>query len=72
MRKQPKFRPNLIERCGIWWCRLMHDSPMWPVRGHYHCRTCGRCFVISWVSESVAEPVRIRMRPETRVARPAV
>ena len=27
---------------GRLWCILMHDSPMWPVHGHYECRTCGR------------------------------
>ena len=24
------------------WCSLMHESIMWPVHGHYECRTCGR------------------------------
>jgi len=31
-------------RCtfGTIWCQLKHDSLMWPVHGHYQCRTCGR------------------------------
>ena len=29
-------------RIGTVWCKLMHESLMWPVRGHYQCRTCGR------------------------------
>ena len=27
---------------GIAWCRMMHQSVMWPVHGQYECRTCGR------------------------------
>jgi hypothetical protein len=27
---------------GAIWCSLMHESVMWPVHGHYECRTCGR------------------------------
>jgi hypothetical protein len=27
---------------GAIWCGLMHESLMWPVHGHYECRTCGR------------------------------
>ena len=22
------------------WCRLFHDSPMWPMNGRYLCRRC--------------------------------
>ena len=29
-------------RIGNFWCRLMHDEPMWPMYGWYECRTCGR------------------------------
>jgi len=31
-----------MARIGIFWCRLMHDEPMWPMHGWYECRTCGR------------------------------
>jgi len=27
---------------GTLWCNVMHASPMWPIHGHYECRTCGR------------------------------
>lgn len=30
------------ESIGTIWCTLAHDSLMWPVHGHYDCRTCGR------------------------------
>lgn len=69
---QPKFRPNLFQRWGIRWCRMMHDAPMWPIRGHYQCRSCGRSFQVPWAEISAPEPVRIWVRPEPRVAaRPA-
>lgn len=31
-----------MARIGNFWCRLMHNEPMWPVYGRYECRTCGR------------------------------
>lgn len=33
---------QLRSRIGALWCGLAHDSVMWPVHGHYKCRTCGR------------------------------
>jgi hypothetical protein len=33
---------NVQRRIGARWCGLMHESLMWPVHGHYQCRTCGR------------------------------
>jgi len=27
---------------GTIWCKLKHDSLMWPAHGRYQCRTCGR------------------------------
>jgi len=35
------FSP-LQSRIDTVWCSLMHESIMWPVHGHYECRTCGR------------------------------
>lgn len=29
-------------RIGTIWCSLAHESPMWPIHGHYQCRRCGR------------------------------
>ena len=69
MSHQPKFRSSLFERLGIRWCRVMHDSPMWPIRGGYRCRSCGRRFHVPWASEPAAEPASIWIQPERRVAR---
>jgi hypothetical protein len=71
MLAQRKVLPNLLERLRIRWCRMMHDSPMWPIRGQYRCRSCGRSFLVPWVSEPVAEPVQIWMRPEPHIVRRA-
>ena len=30
------------------WCRLTHPAPMWPVNGHYRCRTCRRQYQVPW------------------------
>ena len=37
-----------IERIGSWWCKLMHDAPMWPIHGQYECRNCGRYYPVPW------------------------
>jgi hypothetical protein len=29
-------------RMGAAWCRLNHDSIMWPIHGRYECLNCGR------------------------------
>jgi hypothetical protein len=34
------------------WCDFMHDAPMWPMHGHYECRTCGRRFEVPWMQGS--------------------
>lgn len=33
---------ELQSRIGIAWCMATHKSVMWPVHGHFQCRTCGR------------------------------
>jgi hypothetical protein len=30
------------------WCNVMHESPMWPIHGHYKCRACGRIYRVPW------------------------
>jgi hypothetical protein len=56
-------------RFGTLWCDLMHDAPMWPFRGEYECRTCGRRYHVPWAGDRflpasgkliAAEPVRLR------------
>jgi hypothetical protein len=32
------------------WCKMWHQSPMWPSHGHYQCRTCGREYPVPWES----------------------
>ena len=66
MSNQRKFHPSLLECLGIWWCRMMHNSPMWPISGHYRCRACGRNFVVSWAGSQVDEPVADVNRTEQR------
>lgn len=39
---------ELREKIGRMWCRVMHDSPMWPIHGHYQCGSCGRQFPVRW------------------------
>ncbi len=55
-------RKNTI---GGLWCSLMHDSPRWPVHGHYECRICGRQYRVPWAEavSSTAAPVRRRPLP---------
>jgi hypothetical protein len=38
-------------RFGTFWCDFMHDSPMWPIRGEYECRTCGRHYPVPWARD---------------------
>lgn len=33
---------ELQSRVGNAWCALAHESALWPIHGHYSCRTCGR------------------------------
>jgi hypothetical protein len=40
---------NTIERLAEAWCRLMHDSAMWPAHGEYQCRSCGRHYPVPWM-----------------------
>lgn len=70
MLEQQKLRPSVFERLRTRWCRMMHDAPMWPVRGHYRCRSCGRNFLVPWASEPTVEPIPIWIQPE-HVARRA-
>jgi hypothetical protein len=37
-----------MTRLGDLWCTFMHDSPMWPIHGHYECADCGRRFLVPW------------------------
>jgi hypothetical protein len=54
MLEAPKQRLWMAGRLGILWCTLMHNTPMWPIRGNYRCRTCGRDYQVSWEGERAA------------------
>jgi len=47
-----------MKRLKEFWCELMHASVMWPIDGHYECRTCGRRFEVPWIlkSEDASSP----------------
>lgn len=30
------------------WCRWLHRRAMWPIKGHYLCRTCLRSYEVQW------------------------
>lgn len=55
-------------KIGAAWCRMAHASLMWPVHGHYQCRTCGRRYpafkeapTAGWTSQ-IAGPGRSPVR----------
>lgn len=50
-------------RIGTIWCNLAHESLMWPVHGHYKCRTCGRSYpafteapIVNWTKRTGFKP----------------
>jgi hypothetical protein len=48
---------------GTLWCSCMHDSPMWPIREHYECRTCGRQYRVPWAEPERTGAPRVRQAP---------
>ena len=45
------------------WCVVAHDSPMWPIHGHYECRVCGREYPVAWSNtKNDARPKRSEAR----------
>ncbi len=39
---------SVVDRIAGWWCKRMHNEPMWPVNGKYICRTCLRAHPVEW------------------------
>ena len=70
MRNQRQVRLNFMERLGVQWCRMMHKEAMWPMRGRYQCRTCGRSYLVPWDGEP-ANPVQLPIRQEPLAAQRA-
>jgi hypothetical protein len=67
MPEQTKSITGWAGKLGALWCAAMHDSPMWPIRGEYRCRACGRRYPVLW--ESVVEDARPqRLVPSLRPA----
>jgi hypothetical protein len=50
-------------RIGTLWCSFLHDSPMWPIRDHYECRTCGRQYRVPWGEPERTGAPRTRQTP---------
>lgn len=71
MFKQLGLFPKTTERLGVWWCRLMHAAPMWPMRGRYTCRTCGRSYAVPWAEDHVVQPIELWIRREEQVMKRA-
>ena len=47
-------------RIGASWCSVMHDSPRWPIHGHYHCGICGCRYRVPWAETGSAVAGRVR------------
>jgi hypothetical protein len=48
---------------GGLWCSLMHDSPRWPVHGHYECGVCGRRYRVPWAEAASTGAAQVRRPP---------
>ena len=48
MSEGPKEEIEFARRLGVFWCRLMHDAPMWPIHGTYQCRICAQSYTVPW------------------------
>lgn len=42
------------------WCSLMHDSPRWPIHGHYECGICGRQYRVPWAEAASTGAAQVR------------
>ncbi len=59
------YKPQRFDtdnKVGALWCSLMHNSPMWPMHGHYECRVCGRQYDVPWGETVRALPRRADVR----------
>jgi hypothetical protein len=50
---------QLPSRIDAVWCRLMHESIMWPIHSHYECRTCGRRYPAFAEAPTAGSPERV-------------
>jgi hypothetical protein len=49
---------QLQSRIDTVWCRLMHESILWPIHSHYECRTCGRRYPAFAEAPTAGSPER--------------
>jgi hypothetical protein len=63
-RKDDMFR-KFQSSIGTLWCKLHHESLMWPVHGEYECAECGRRYpafassrVAGWQDANALQPLR--------------
>jgi hypothetical protein len=59
-----------MARIADFWCRFMHDEPMWPTHGWYECRTCRRRHPVRWEKPSSATPDAMVLPRETQAPKP--
>jgi hypothetical protein len=50
---------RLMEKLGFLWCKSLHNSPMWPIHGHYTCRVCHRQYQVPWDSRQPVNTVEL-------------
>jgi hypothetical protein len=60
---------QLQSRIDTVWCGLMHESIMWPVHGHYECRTCGRRYPAFSEAQAASAPAAGALRLTTEAHR---
>jgi hypothetical protein len=58
-----KHNEDAVERLGQVWCSLTHDSPMWPIHGHYECRVCGRQYRVPWAGTESMQATQVHESP---------
>ena len=49
---------QLLSKIGTGWCSFAHEYVMWPIHGHYECRTCGRRYPVP--AETAVPPGRAK------------
>ena len=56
---------QLQSRIDTVWCRLMHESILWPIHSHYECRTCGRRYPAFAEAPTAGSPERAAASSES-------
>jgi len=54
---------SLTKTAGDVWCRIPHESPMWPIHGEYRCRRYMRRFPVPWETGVSAESQKSKSQP---------